>query len=174
MKEIIHQKSQDLEKETAAEKGDTTLRSQGKYEFNPFDSDVTLGNKSISASRIGEAYNTLTGELISDNVKIVITKSVDRSEFVKLFIKQIQLFFEIEGLEIKVFLYLAINLEIDSGKSKFDVLECCKSIGYTKPSVYRALGLLCKKGFIARTNQSYYYWVNPSIAFNGSRMSIIK
>ncbi len=143
-----------------------------KYEESPFEADIKKGNKSIVASDIGETFSKITGELISDRVSLVVSKSIDRSEFVKMFTGNINLFFAIGESEIKVFFYLLKNMEINTGKAKFYMDVCKQETGYSKVSVYKAMGLLCSKKFIARSMYSYYYWVNPSIAFNGSRMTI--
>ena len=143
-----------------------------KYEESPFEADIRKGKKSIVASDIGETFSKITGELISDRVSLVVSKSIDRSEFVKMFTGNINLFFSIGESEIKVFFHLLKNMEINTGKAKFHMNVCRDETGYSKVSVYKAMGLLCSKNFIARSMYSYYYWVNPSIAFNGSRMTI--
>ena len=143
-----------------------------KYETSPFNADIKKRNKQVVSKRVGEAYNTITGEMLSDNVSLVVSKAVDRSEFIKMFTGNLGLFFDISESEIKMFFYLLSNLEINTGKAKFNVYDCKKSTGYSKVSVYKALGLLCASNFIARTMVTHYYWINPSIAFNGSRMSI--
>ena len=143
-----------------------------KYEESPFSADIKKGNKSIVSSDIGETFSKFTGELISDRVSLVVSKSVDRSEFVKMFTGNINLFFSIGESEIKVFFHLLKNMEMNSGKARFYMDACKRNTGYSKVSVYSALGLLCSKTFIARSMYSHYYWINPSIAFNGSRMSI--
>jgi hypothetical protein len=143
-----------------------------RYEESPFEADIKKGHKSVVSSHIGETYSKLTGELIHDRVSLVVSKSLDRSEFVKMFTGNINLFFAIGESEIKVFFHLLKNMEMNTGKAKF-YMDCCKDdTGYSKVSVYKAMGLLCSKSFIARSLYSHYYWINPSIAFNGSRMSI--
>lgn len=149
------------------------MSSLPRFEQSPFTPEIRKGNKPIVASRIGETYSSLTGELISDNVKVVVTKSMDRSEFVKFFTKQLSLLIEIDPSEIKVFLYLCKNLSKDTGKARFNMDDVRELTGYTKPTIYRALSKLCQRQFIAKTMTSKNYWVNSSIAFNGSRMSIL-
>jgi len=143
-----------------------------KHEVSPFSAKIKKRNKQIMSRRMGEAYNTFTGELMSDNVSLVISKAMDKTEFVKMFTSNIDLFFEISESEIKMFFYLISNMEINTGRARFNIHDCKKVTGYSKVSIYRALGLLCSDNFVARTLMTQYYWVNPSIAFNGSRMSI--
>ena len=92
-----------------------------KYEESPFEADIKKGKKSIVASDIGETFSKITGELISDRVSLVVSKSIDRSEFVKMFTGNINLFFSIGESEIKVFFYLLTNMEINTGKAKFHI-----------------------------------------------------
>ena len=150
------------------------LSEQTKYETTPFAADIKKGTKSVQASKIGEIYHTVTGEMIADKVSLVVSKSIDRSEFIKLFTSSIALFMSIEASEIKVFLYLLQGLEMNTGKSTFDINQCATETDYEKPTIYAALGGLCQKQFIARTNKSCFYWVNPDIAFNGARLSLVK
>lgn len=143
-----------------------------KYENTPFSVEIKTRKKSVSSSQIGEVYNTVSGELISDNVSIIVSKAVDKEEFVKLFHKGIRKLFGLKGSDIKVLLYLIGNLEMNTGKSFFDRKECKEQTGYEKAWLYSSLARLCDKGFIARSDSPSYYWINPSVAFNGSRLQI--
>ena len=145
-----------------------------KHDITPFDVDFQKRNKSVTSKKIGGVYNQFTGELISENVSIVVQKAVDKSEFVKVFSENIALFFEISECEIKVFFYLMLNLHMNKGKSFFDLNSCMQITGYTKSWIYKALANLLEKQFIARSTHTNYYWINHGIAFNGSRLTINK
>lgn len=138
----------------------------------PFIPDIEKRNKSVVASRVGEVYSQVTGELISDNVSLVVHKAIDKSEFVKLFCSGIDFMFNLRESEFKVFFYLLKNLQMNTGKAWFDMDECMEVTGFGKIWIYKALGCLCEKKFIARTNNKCFYWINHSIAFNGSRLFI--
>lgn len=162
-----------MQQKNSSKKG-SSLKGFPKLETSPFTVDIKKGTRPVVSSHIGETYHSLTGELLSDNVKIVVSKTLDRSEFIKLFTANLQVFIKISKSEIAVFFYLIKDLQVNTGKTKFDISDCEKFTSLSKPTIYQSLGGLCQKEFIARTPKSYYYWVNPNIAFNGSRMSIIK
>jgi hypothetical protein len=63
---------------------------------------------------------------------------------------------------------------MNTGKAYFDLKDCMNKTDFEKTWIYKALGGLCKAKFIARTSHTNYYWINHSIAFNGSRLSIQK
>jgi len=149
-----------------------SLNLLAKHEVSPFVVDIKKRKKSVVSSNVGSIYSNVSGELISENVAITVQKAIDKSEFVKLFTKDISRFLQIKTSEIAVFLYLTKNLQMNNGRAFFDLQECKRFTGFQKAWVYKSLSALCKNGFIARTKNNSYYWVNPSIVFNGSRLFI--
>lgn len=143
-----------------------------KYNASPFDAKIKKRNKQVVSKQVGEAYSSVTGELLSNNVSLVVHKPMDRSEFIKLFTSNLSMFFKINESEFKVFIYMLQNLEINTGRARFNIHDCIKDTGYSKVTTYRAIAGLCQNEFVARTLMPYYYWINPSIVFNGNRMSI--
>lgn len=151
-----------------------TLRQYKKYNESPFAVDIKTRNRNIVASKIGSVYSHVSGELISDNVAITVQKSMDRAEFLKFFKVGIAPLIQMKNNEMKVFLYLVRGLQTNTGKAFFDMNDCILLTGFKKAWIYKSLAELCGHKFIARTEVKCYYWVNPTIVFNGSRLSIQK
>ena len=148
------------------------LSDYEKHSKNPFDAKIKKRNGQVVSKQVGEAYSSMTGELLSNNVSLVVHKPIDRSEFIKLFTSSLSMFFTINESEFKVFIYMLQNLEINTGRARFHLHDCMKETNYSKVTTYRAIAGLCEKQFAARTTMPYYYWINPSIVFNGNRMII--
>ena len=56
----------------------------------------------------------------------------------------------------------------------FDYNDCMKFCGYkTNGSVYDGLFNLIKTGIIAKSKKSYVLFINPTVVFNGNRITFI-
>ncbi len=100
---------------------------------------------------------------------------VDKAEFRKVFRTSLANWFDLSKAGIRVFAYIAENLEKDRDSFEFS-LKACKA--FTKYSatntILSGLAELIDNQFIARGNHPYKYFINPTVFFNGSRLTLIE
>lgn len=100
---------------------------------------------------------------------------VDKAEFRKVFRTSLANWFDLSKAGIRVFAYIAETLEKDKDSFEFD-LEACKA--FTKYSatntILSGLAELIDNQFIARGHHPYKYFINPTVFFNGNRLTLVE
>lgn len=153
-----------------------------RFKENPFIEDMHLSvrSKSIKLSRLGrsgavEAIDMNTGE--HHGTYIGSTKRVDEEQFVKLFVSNIALTFDLKAAGIKAFNVLMYVMQntIEKDKVFIDrlVLDDFNEIYQKKLSravLYRGLAELVECKIIARSLREGEYFINPNFVFNGDRI----
>jgi len=155
----------------------TSFRDLPTYDQNPFIQSILsmkTKNKTVQiGSRRNMSYNE-NGEFIGESV-IHIKKKVDKEEFVKVFKDQISLIFELSKTAQKVLHYIIKNLGMNKDLVIFDKSKAKAHTGLASTvSMYAGLTELIQKNVIARSNIIHVYYINPSILFNGDRLTVIK
>ena len=99
---------------------------------------------------------------------------VDPDMFAKLYISQLGALWDLKKPALKILSYLLTILPPNKDKILFDAKECLEYCGWTSHrSIYPGLIGLLNANIIARTEKSYFYYINPSIVFNGSRVTFV-
>lgn len=151
------------------------------YKENPFwdVTQVDLGTKRVTIAG-GFIADTETGEGIH-HAGIHRIEEVDEDKFVKLFTQNIRVFFDLSAPSLKVLQLLIIALQDNKDAdgiwlSWFDVEEQSQqlNLGISKTTFHRGLKEMLQKGFIAEAEKPNFYWINPHLFFNGSRMTFIR
>lgn len=130
--------------------------------------------KYFSAEKvILDVVNTNTGEVegVQNFTKFV---EVDDEQFTKLYLNNIQNFFELGKTAIRVFCYIQTRLKPNSDTFVFYLDECKEFTNLSSASVYKGLAELVKNEFIARGKKDIIYYINPLIFFNGNRVVFAK
>lgn len=138
------------------------------------DEHTTRTRKYFSAEKvILDVVNTNTGEVegVQNFTKYV---EVDNEQFSKLFLGNIQNFFDLGKTTIKVFCYIQTKLKPNSDQFIFYLDECKEYTKLSSASVYKGLAELLKNEFIARGKKDIVYYINPMIFFNGDRVVFAK
>ena len=118
--------------------------------------------------------NTNTGELDDDVLLTGKRKYVDGEHFVKIFVKEMEVMFELSKAAQKVFSYMLLKVRYDDHLI-FDLEECLKKTGYiSKPPIFAGIGELLKNNFIAKTRHQFVYWINPKLFYKGDRLVVIR
>src|SRR5690554_2806836 len=153
-----------------------------RFKENPFieDMHLTVRSKNIKLSRLGksgtvEAIDMNTGE--HHGTYIGLIKRVDEEQFVKLFVSNIALTFDLKAAGIKAFNVLMYVMQntIEKDKVFIDrlVLDDFNEIFQKKLSravLYRGLVELVECKIIARSLREGEYFINPNFVFNGDRI----
>lgn len=163
-----------------------TASGKGIYKDNPF---ITCGAFAVETKHktevIGQDLSILDKK--SDEIAcgaIVRRKVVDVESFIKIYSKNIAVFFELNATAQKALIAVILAVQ-DQAKDKAEIylsyqqaVEYYQSINYEKiPSknlFSRGLSLLIEAKFIANHwRKAGWYWTNPNILFNGNRIAFI-
>jgi hypothetical protein len=155
------------------------LSKQVKHETNPFIDNLTVKTKGrrVTVARGSTLVDRDTGEIegITEIAQIV---DVDEGQFIKLFTKDLAIWFDLNKVGMRVFgalLTVVQNSSIGRDLVYFDhSSQSSKDFNITKASFYRGMDELLEKGFIARHKSAGWYFTNPSMFFNGNRARFVK
>jgi hypothetical protein len=161
------------------EKKHTGVKTASKYEVNPFIDRLvvkTRGRK-VTVARGSTLVDMQTGEIegVTEIAQIV---EVDESQFIKLFTKDLAIWFDLNRAAMRVFgalLTVVQDSAIGRDMVFFDVRsEALEAFKISKATFYRGLDELIEKGFIARHLSPGWYFINPAMFFNGNRARFVK
>lgn len=150
------------------------------YKENPFwePTEIRVGKKIIRVA--GGIHVSNEGEGVQHS-GIYIIEHIDKEEFIKLYTKNIKIFFDLRPSAQKVLQAVLNILQKNPGNDAlylpfFEVQEYSKknSLAISKASFHNAMKEMIQKGFLAEAEAPNKYWINPHIFFNGDRMSFIR
>ena len=155
------------------------LKQATKYEVNPFIDSLTVKTRGrkVTVARGSTLMDMSTGELegVTEIAQIV---DVDEGQFIKLFTKDLAIWFDLNKVGMRVFgalLTVVQNSAIGRDLVYFDHgSDSAKDFKISKASFYRGMDELLEKGFIARHKAAGWYFTNPAMFFNGNRARFIK
>jgi hypothetical protein len=124
-----------------------------------------------SESAILHAVDPHTGEKIGHTTFIKQIK-VDQEQFVKIYLSRFSAFLGLNTQAMKVIDYILNQLKPDQDKFEF-ILDKCKK--YTKykshTPIYIGMKSLLENKIIARGPIDSVYYINPTVVFNGNRIT---
>lgn len=155
-------------------------RGLERHKENPFwqPTEVTVGKRHITVA--GGMHVSNEGESVQHSGVHIVTE-VDKDEFIKLYTKNMRLFFDLKPTTQKVLqaildavqkapnadcIYLhwfSVEEYIEAGGSKI-----------SKSSFHSAMKELLTKKFIAEALEPHKFWINPHLFFNGDRMTFVR
>ena len=155
------------------------MRKATKYEVNPFIDSLTIKTRGrkVTVARGSTLVDMNTGQIegVTEIAQIV---EVDEGQFVRLFTKDLAIWFDLNKAGMRVFgvlLTVVQNSAIGRDLVYFDHgSEIAKAFKITKTTFYRGIEELLEKGFIARHKSVGWYFTNPAMFFNGNRARFIK
>lgn len=156
-----------------------TLTKAPKYEVNPFIDGVVIKTRSkkLTVARGGMIVDQSTGE-IEGLTEVAQVISVDEGQFIKLFTKDLAIWFDLSKTGMRVFgaLIAVVQQEAIMRDSVFFDYNHPKveEFKITKNTFYRGIEELIEKKFIARGRTTNLYFTNPAMFFNGNRARFIK
>lgn len=131
---------------------------------------ITATNQDESSIAVG--VDPKTGEVLGHTL-FARTKVVDSETFCKVYKIGFSAFADMTTSSMKVFQYILGLVRPTSDEFVMTSEEVCTATGYTKMTIYRALGALCTKGIIARGKSDTHYFINPMYIFNGDRVTFM-
>jgi hypothetical protein len=151
------------------------------YDRNPFVDqmlgEVKIKNKTQTMKSANKDVDVLLmtsdGE-VAGHSSFLRRIQVDEDKFAKLFISQIGALWDLKKPSLKVLSYILSTIKPNEDRVFFDVRDCLEYCGWSaSQSLYNGLLGLINAKIIARTNRSNFYYINPAIVFNGSRVTFI-
>lgn len=151
------------------------------YKENPFwePYEVKVGKKFIRVAG-GFHVSEETGESIQHS-GIHIVEEKDEDEFIKLFTRNLKIFFDLKPTSLKVLQVLLYTIQQNPGTDSihlhwFEVEEYSRlnDLKISRTAFHSALKEMISKGFIAEAEIPNKYWINPHLFFNGDRMIFIR
>lgn len=148
------------------------IRSFPKYDINPFLDGIIPNTKGKTVGMSKKPIDV--GDANGETAFIYLKKEVDKERFMKIYIEQMRMLFDLSSGALKVFGYICESLPINGDRIIFDIEEAKKYTGYTTDkTIFSAKTELLNKGFLARTKTSNVYYINLNVYFNGDRLVVI-
>lgn len=99
---------------------------------------------------------------------------VDKAQFTKVFVDGMGNWFELSKAGIRVFSYIISILKPNRDEFSIRLDAALKHTKYkSKKTILSGLAELLENKFIARGQNPYHYFINPTIFFNGNRLTFV-
>lgn len=154
------------------------------FEKNPFIIDEENGemilkiDKNIRKEKIGNTdmalINCKTGELEPSSNILYRNHNVDSNKFVKLYVGYMQLLFDLTKPAQKLIQFIITELKPNQDEVYIYVPDAKIFCEWkTRNQYYTAIKELTDKEIIAQSIKTGWYFINPSVLFNGDRFTVI-
>lgn len=147
---------------------------------NPFIDDLITEVKIKTKNIIAGSSDKLlvvsqdTGQ-VEGHTQFVKMVKRDTTQFIKFFTSKLTSFFELSKRAQKILSYIMNKTMVGKDYVYFEYSECTDYTGYTShTTINSALAELIEKKIIARSLSNFKYFINPTIFFNGDRVSFIE
>lgn len=139
------------------------------YQIDKGQKVILLGNKKSDMLIDNE-----TGEVKAHTV-FAKRIDIDKTEFRKIYVKSLAAWFDLSKTGIRIFAYILSVLKPNADSFMIDYDECMEFTKYkTRKSIADGIKELIENQFIARGKNQYLYFINPTIFFNGDRITFLK
>lgn len=146
-----------------SEKNPFMVELKGKMYLQPRANAVVAKGQAI--------VDTITGEVLEENVLIGRRKEVDKSQFAKIYASEIAMLYDLSKTAMNVFLYLTKVMDYEN-KALFRYLKEYDKLGYKNHSpVLKGLRELVTKHIIYPHLISGIWWLNPAVVCKGERFA---
>ena len=149
------------------------------YSTNPFwkDTVIKVGKKRIN---VAGGYHTSADGSQTEHSGIHVVHPVDKSEFIKIYTKNVKAIFDLKPSAQRVLQYVMVELQKTPGADAIylawigvEEYLSAEQVSMGRSSFHRALKELLKNKFLAESTKPSMYWFNTNLFFNGDRMTFI-
>lgn len=161
----------------------TSLKKVEKYEENPFLPKLMEELQPVKKKKYAFGTNkvvehnmviNLDGEVLGQTSLYQI-EEVDPEPFVKLYKQSMKSFWGLSESAFKVLDYIKENLVPNKDEFYIHVPDVVSFTGYKdERSIFRGLNELVSKKIIAKSVKTNFYFINPTVMFNGDRLVVAK
>jgi hypothetical protein len=153
-----------------------------KHKENPFlESAITTvktRKKRLTVAQGSTIIDNETGEATAETVIAQIVE-VDEGQFVKLFTKDLEMFFDLSSAALKTFGLILKAVQTDAINRdrvylNYSDEEFLQTFKLSKSVFYLGIAELIEKKFIAKSTLTNLYFINPALFFNGDRARFVK
>lgn len=123
--------------------------------------------------------NMSTGEIEDDSIAIARVKFVDSDQFVKLYVSQLHVFFDLSRPAQRVveFMLYRVSRTVGAGEALLQFVDFERFFegrdGGSRPTFERGLRELAAKRLVAKSLSPNVWFVNPTMTFNGDRARFV-
>lgn len=154
-------------------------KSLPTHNANPYREDLLMsvkyGNKTVYTKGNDKQLYDSDGNTVPYKNVILKTEVIDKDKFVKVYVENIGQMFNLPKYAEKLFLYILRNLGQQTDSIYLfpkDVVEDC---GWSNTNqLDKALIILCRRKILAKSYRTYWWYINPTILFNGDRVAFIR
>jgi len=101
-------------------------------------------------------------------------KKYDPEQFAKVFVSRVTAMWDMPKPASRVFSYILKILPKDKDTIYFDMKDCLKYTKYNnETSVWNGIRWLMMNDFVAKSDRTNLYFINPTIFFNGDRSAFV-
>lgn len=164
-------------KELQSKDGKKSLKSLPSHNENPFLRDTVIhANKGYKMKTFGTdelLVNVQTGE-VRQGLLVAKHVEVDKGEFVKIYVDQMNAIYDLPRPARKLFEYIALNIEVNADEIYIFHPDAMAHCGYSQVNqIINALCTLTEKGIISKSYRTGWWFINPTILFNGNRLILV-
>lgn len=152
-----------------------------RYKSNPFLKNFEMRVSDINSIFITDQRDFIdpeTGEIV--NARMVKRTTVDREKFIKIFSDMVGHLLELSSAGTKVFGFLLWVLQnnkpgtdvVRLDNYELEVFSETYEFVISRTVLTRGIQALEDRRVIAKTDKMGYYWINPSMIFNGDRIAL--
>ena|SRR5665647_894135 len=149
--------------------------SKIRYDKNPLVTprEIVFKERTVKVGTSRELVDTTTGELSNVNA-IYQKKIVDSERFAKIYLDGLAQTFGLSKTALRVFQVILRSCEKDTDQIYLNFTAASKiDESMIERTYHRGLLELLKAGFIAYSDLSNKFWINPHLFFNGDRVRFI-
>ncbi len=155
----------------------SSLKELPAYKSNPFLESLKIPlvpKPNMFVKRDEAIINLSSGGLQEDVLLTGKRKYVDEEHFIKTFVKEMEVIFDLTRPAQKVFTYMLSKVEYGD-RLHFDMEDCKASLKYKSESqIFIGIKELMLNKFIAKTSWTNVYWINPKLFYKGDRLVIVR
>ena len=159
------------------------LKSLQEFAENPFleglQPPLRRRNEVLVTEDKMALLNTQTGEIGDDDIAIARVKMIDSDQFVKVYVSQLHVFFDLSrpAQRVAEFLLNQVSRAVGRGEALLSFSDFERFFhgrdGGSRPTFERGLRELAAKRLIAKSLSPYVWFINPTMTLNGDRMRFI-
>ena len=113
-----------------------------------------------------------SGEVIGGQ-RFYVRKEYDDAQFTKIMTDKISHFFDMDKQATRVFAYISSVLRPNKDFFYLDMYEAMEFTEYqSESSIWKGMRWLVANEFIAKSDQTNKYFINPTVFANGNRITI--
>lgn len=157
------------------------LKSAPIYEQSPFMDKGNLRNlpkttRQMQAPKRAAVFEPATGQQIGECDGFYRKTEVDATQHIKLYLEGIGALSRLSKPGLAVFQTLYCQMLKHVAKDKVAMTpQIAKKLRNISQSVYFAgMTQLIEAGFIAKSDETPFYWINPAYIFNGNRLRFVQ